>query len=180
MRFSTPRLTIALATIALGGLTVFAQTPPAPTPCVTSIPGLSDAPVMLSHIDDILNDALQSVAPGPWPDEGPVTMEVAAFARLPEEVGLRLLGRVIQWTGNEGPVELAKLEALYASLAVSIDAALDGVNPRRFRRTLAGAMITLSGTKLTVERAPSRRTGAKSRQSDPKPLSPKTPFTKAR
>jgi hypothetical protein len=59
MRFSTPRLTIALATIALGGLTVFAQTPPAPTPCVTSIPGLSDAPVMLSHIDDILNDALK-------------------------------------------------------------------------------------------------------------------------
>jgi tRNA(Ile)-lysidine synthase len=131
-------------------------------------------------LHDSLNDALQSVAPGPWPDEGPVTMEVAAFARLPEEVGLRLLGRVIQWTGNEGPVELAKLETLCDSLAVSIDAALDGTNPRRFRRTLAGAMITLSGTKLTVERAPSRRTGAKSRQSDPKPLSPKTPFTKAR
>ena len=32
---------------------------------------------------------------------------------------------------------------------------------RRFRRTLAGAMITLSGAKLTVEPAPPRRTGAK-------------------
>jgi tRNA(Ile)-lysidine synthase len=131
-------------------------------------------------LHDILNDALQSVAPGPWPGAGPVTMDMAAFARLPEEIGLRLLGRVIQWAGDEGPVELAKLEALCGSLAAPIDAALDGVNPRRFRRTLAGAMITLSGTKLTVERAPSRRTGAKPRQSGPKPLSPKTPFTKAR
>jgi len=45
----------------------------------------------------------------------------------------------------------------------------------RFRRTLAGAMITLSGAILTVERAPSRRTGAKARKSGPK-----RPFTKAR
>ena len=124
-------------------------------------------------LHDTLNDALQRVAPGPWPDEGPVTMDVAAFARLPEEIGLRLLGRVIRWTGNEGPVELAKLEALHESLAASINATLDGVNPRRFRRTLAGAMITLSGTKLTVERAPSRRTGAKPHKSGRK-----DPFTK--
>jgi len=126
-------------------------------------------------LHDILNDALQNIAPGPWPGEGPVTMDMAAFARLPEEIGLRLLGRVIQWTGNEGPVELAKLEALCASLAAPVDATLDQVNPRRFRRTLAGAMITLSGTKLTVERAPSRRTGVKPRKSGPKAL-----FTKGR
>jgi tRNA(Ile)-lysidine synthase len=121
---------------------------------------------------DALNGALQHVAPAPWPDEGPVIMDMAAFARLPEEIGLRLLGRVIQWTGNEGPVELAKLELLCDSLAAPIGAALDGVNPRRFRRTLAGAMVTLSGTTLTVERAPSRRPGAKPHKS-----SPKTPFT---
>lgn len=125
-------------------------------------------------LHDTLNEALQRVAPGPWPDKGPVTLDVAAFARLPEEIGLRLLGRVIRWAGNEGAVELAKLEALCSSLEGPIDAAL--LTPRRsgrFRRTLAGAMITLSGATLTVERAPSRRTGAKPRKSGPKP-----PFTK--
>jgi len=30
----------------------------APVPCVTAMPGLSDAQVMLSHIEDIINDAL--------------------------------------------------------------------------------------------------------------------------
>jgi hypothetical protein len=30
----------------------------------------------------------------------------------------------------------------------------------RFRRTLAGAMVTLAGSYITVERAPPRRTGA--------------------
>ena len=52
--------------------------------------------------------------------------------------------------GNEGPVELGKLEALHAGLAASPDAA-------RFRRTLAGAVVTRSGDRLTVERAPARR-----------------------
>jgi tRNA(Ile)-lysidine synthase len=125
---------------------------------------------------DALNDALQRVAPGPWPDEGPVTMDVTAFARLPEEIGLRLLGRVIHWAGNEGPVELAKLEALWSSLEGPIDDAL--LTPRRsgrFRRTLAGAMVTVSRGKLTVERAPSRHPGPKPRKSGPEP-----PFTKQR
>lgn len=122
---------------------------------------------------ETLNDALQRIAPGPWSDEGPVIMDMAAFARLPEEIGLRLLGRLIHRTGNEGPVELGKLEVLYESLCAPIDATMDGSNPRRFRRTLAGAMITLSGTKLTVERAPSRQTGTKPRKSGPK-----RPFTR--
>jgi hypothetical protein len=47
-------------------------------------------------------------------------------------------------------VELAKLETLYAAMAK---------NPGkgRFRRTLAGAMVTLDGKRLTIERAPARR-----------------------
>jgi len=127
-------------------------------------------------LSDALNDALGRIAPGPWHDGGPVTLDAAAFARMPEEIGLRLLGRIIDWTGNEGPVELAKLEALCLSLEGSIhNASLTPRGSGRFRRTLAGAMITLSGAILTVERAPSRRTGAKARKSGPK-----RPFTKAR
>lgn len=114
---------------------------------------------------DVLNEALMRLAPGPWPEEGPVTVDAVAFGDLAEEIQLRMLDRLIGWTGNEGPVELGKLEALCAALEGPLIDAL--MEPKRasFRRTLAGAMITLSGTKLTVERAPPRRTGMKKRRS---------------
>jgi tRNA(Ile)-lysidine synthase len=89
-----------------------------------------------------------ALAPPPWPARGPVVFETVAFAGLPAEVGLRLLGEAIAHTGNEGAVELAKLEALYDALRL----ARSGL-----RRTLAGAMITLKRDWLTVERAPMRR-----------------------
>jgi len=83
---------------------------------------------------------------------GVIAFDAAGFARLPAEIGLRLLGRALTRTGNEGPVELAKLEALKAAL----DAAQIAGN-RRYRRSLAGAIVTLSGPKITVEQAPPRR-----------------------
>jgi tRNA(Ile)-lysidine synthase len=92
--------------------------------------------------------ARQALAPGPWPERGPVVFETARFASLPAEVGLRLLGRAVAHTGDEGPVELGKLESLYDSL----EQAHAGL-----RRTLAGAQITLAGDYISVERAPSRR-----------------------
>ena len=52
---------------------------------------------------------------------------------------------------------------------------LANVARHRVRRTLGGAMVTLSGTKLTVERAPPRRTGAKTAKHRVK-----TAFTKRR
>jgi hypothetical protein len=85
MRLITRRLTPVLAAFALAGAAVLAQTPATPqpppvvqpppvmptsaaapsvppvaqpVPCVAALPGISDAPVMLSHIEDILNDAL--------------------------------------------------------------------------------------------------------------------------
>jgi tRNA(Ile)-lysidine synthase len=69
-------------------------------------------------------------------------------------VGLRLLGRAIAHVGDEGPVELGKLELVYDSLRAS---------PPLKRRTLAGALVSLRDEKLTVERAPPRRATAKRR-----------------
>jgi tRNA(Ile)-lysidine synthase len=91
--------------------------------------------------------ARAALAPQPWPERGPVAFETPRFADLPAEVALRLLGRAIAHAGDEGPVELAKLEALYDALRRS---------RAPLRRTLAGAVITLAGGKLTVERAPPR------------------------
>jgi tRNA(Ile)-lysidine synthase len=107
-------------------------------------------------------DALNRMAPGPWPERGPVVIDAGEFASLPEELQLRLLERVIDRIGDEGPVELGKLEALCEMLVGAIEGSLlDPRHPRRFRRTLAGAVVTLHGGKLAIERAPSRRTASK-------------------
>ena len=95
--------------------------------------------------------ARAALAPGPWPVRGPVAFATAQFANLPAEVALRLLGRAIAHTGDEGPVELAKLESLYDSLRET---------QSRLRRTLAGALISLNSERLVVERAPARRKAA--------------------
>ena len=82
---------------------------------------------------------------------GGLAYDAGGFARLPEEVALRLLGRAVGQVGDEGPVELAKLERLKTAL----DGAQTG-SLKRFRRTLAGALVTLAGGRVTVERAPPR------------------------
>jgi tRNA(Ile)-lysidine synthase len=89
------------------------------------------------------------------PAEGAIALDAAGFARLPAEIALRLLGRAVTEVGDEGPVELSKLESLNAGLKSAQNAA-----PPRFRRSLAGALVTLSGPKIVVERAPARRGGA--------------------
>ncbi len=110
-----------------------------------------------SALEAAVDEAVTRLAPEtqfePWPEAGPIAFPAAPFDRLPAEVALRLLGRAVARAGNEGPVELGKLEALHAALAASPDSA-------RFRRTLAGAVVTRSGDRLTVERAPARRAGA--------------------
>jgi len=101
-----------------------------------------------STVEFAVEAARQALAPGPWRERGPIVFATARFAGLPEEVGLRLLGRAIAQAGDEGPVELGKLEALYDSLRRA---------PSGLRRTLAGALITLKSDRLSVERAPARR-----------------------
>ncbi|MFZ1216086.1 MAG: hypothetical protein WAO13_22285, partial [Pseudolabrys sp.] len=79
-------------------------------------------------------------------------IESRRFADLPAEVGLRLLSRAVTRVGDEGPVELGKLEALETTL----DEAQNSPK-NRFRRTLAGAIVTFKDPQILVERAPPRR-----------------------
>jgi tRNA(Ile)-lysidine synthase len=92
--------------------------------------------------------ARAALAPAPWRPGEAVVFDDARFADLPAEVGLRLLGRAIAHAGDEGVVELAKLEALHDALRQA---------PGAMRRTLAGASITLASGRLRIERAPARR-----------------------
>jgi tRNA(Ile)-lysidine synthase len=105
-------------------------------------------------IEFAVRAAHAALAPAPWPRRGPVIFDARQFIGLPAEVGLRLLGRAIAHTGDEGPVELGKLEALYEALRQAA----------RLRRTLAGAVVTLGDHRLTIERAPARRASAKWRE----------------
>lgn len=82
---------------------------------------------------------------------GGVTFDAGGMARLPAEIALRLIGRAVGKAGDEGPVELGKLEALKSAL----DSAQNTGNG--FRRSLAGAIVTLAKGKITVETAPPRR-----------------------
>ncbi|HZP79358.1 MAG TPA: tRNA lysidine(34) synthetase TilS, partial [Pseudolabrys sp.] len=88
------------------------------------------------------------------PADGKSTaFDARGFQRLPAEIALRVLARVVTRLGDEGPVELGKLEALKSAL----DGAAKNGAKAEFRRTLAGAVVTLSDGRLTVARAPARR-----------------------
>ncbi len=97
--------------------------------------------------------ALAALArPGAAP--GSFTMVATNYSALPDEIGLQLLGRALV-PAADGAIGLGKLEALKEAL----DAAQKAGSPR-FRRSLAGAMVTLAGGKIVVEPAPPRRTKA--------------------
>src|SRR4029078_13030058 len=98
--------------------------------------------------------ARASLAQARWPQRGPVLFDAEHFNRLPAEVALRLLGRAIARAGDEGPIQLGKLETLYEGLTSA-----DRGKTSRWRRTLAGALITREGSKLAIEGAPPRRHG---------------------
>jgi len=85
-----------------------------------------------------------------------IALRADGFLALPAEISLRLLGRAVTRLSS-GRLALSKLEALAAALA---DAAAE-CRGGRFRRTLAGAAVTLSrdGT-IVITRAPPRRRGA--------------------
>ncbi len=67
-------------------------------------------------IEMAVDDATAALSPEPWSDRGPIVFDAEKFVRLPAEVALRLLGRAIAHAGDEGPVELGKLETLYEAL----------------------------------------------------------------
>ncbi len=97
-------------------------------------------------VDRAMDELAVELAPS-----GSLSIEARRFAELPAEVALRLLGRAVARAGDEGPVELGKLESLKCALDCAQTAAQG-----RFRRTLAGALVTLTDRQLIIERAPAR------------------------
>ena len=152
-RFARPRLRKLMPLLAAEGLTA---------------ERLAKLAARALRVEIALYEALQAIlpklAPGSWPDQGPVTIDAGDFYSVAGELKVRLLERIINWTGDEGPVELSKLERLCDALQHALeDRLVTNGNVGRFRRTLAGALITLNDGQLRVERAPARRRPASKR-----------------
>lgn len=105
-----------------------------------------------------VSHAAEALAWSPGADGRRIEFSAGEFRHLPAEIALRLLGRAIVQVGDEGPVELAKLERLMADL-------LKGNNAAPIRRTLAGAVVSFGPRRLLVERAPARRAASGRRNS---------------
>jgi tRNA(Ile)-lysidine synthase len=89
---------------------------------------------------------------GPGPGFDP-----QAFAALSAEIRIRLLLRTLGRVGHEGQAELGKVEALAAALDRAFAESGRRKARFRFKQTLAGAVITLTSGRLSIEPAPPRR-----------------------
>jgi tRNA(Ile)-lysidine synthase len=84
------------------------------------------------------------------------SFDARVFATMPGEIRLRLLLRAIDRFGHEGPAELGKVEALLSVF----DRALAEASHRRrpaLKQTLAGALVSLIGDRISIAPAPPRR-----------------------
>ncbi len=87
----------------------------------------------------------------------PGAVDAVAFLGLAAEIRVRLLLRMIDAVGHEGPAELGKVEGLSAALEQAMEQATPSDRGGIvLKRTLAGAVISLSRTRLTVAPAPLR------------------------
>jgi tRNA(Ile)-lysidine synthase len=84
---------------------------------------------------------------------GAVALDRAEFGALAEEIRLRLIARLVDRLGTEGPAELGKVEMLVAD----IDARMARPRAPRLRRTLAGAIVDVERECLRIGPAPARR-----------------------
>jgi tRNA(Ile)-lysidine synthase len=104
-------------------------------------------------IEAAVDEAMQRLSENFCPAQ--IVIDAEKFCHLPAEVALRLLGRAIAGAGGQTAIRLGKLESLYEALARA-----HASKTLRFRRTLGGAMVSLTPSRLVLEPAPPRRTPA--------------------
>jgi tRNA(Ile)-lysidine synthase len=93
-------------------------------------------------------------------------VDARTFLTLPQEIRLRLLHRMIDRLGHEGPAELGKVETLLDSLVDALAVrGVEAIGRTGFKRTLAGAIVSSRGGTICVEAAPLRRSARGPRRS---------------
>lgn len=94
------------------------------------------------------------------PGRSPEAIDAAAFMGLAEEIRVRLLVRMINEVGLEGPAELGKAESLSLAMEHAMQRSGNGI---LLKQTLAGAVISLTRNRLKITPAPPRRAAARKR-----------------
>jgi tRNA(Ile)-lysidine synthase len=90
----------------------------------------------------------------------PEAIDAVAFLGLAEEIRVRLLLRMINDVGHEGPAELGKVETLSVAMEQAMATRGDGI---LLKQTLAGAVISLTRNRLKIAPAPPRRSVSRKR-----------------
>ena len=106
---------------------------------------LARANAALESVVSVMEHSIGRTSPA-----GLIEIDARAFATLPDEIALRLLGRAVTAAGRDGSAELAKLEVLLATLRTAAE------RRARMKQTLAGAVIALKPDLIVVDRAPPR------------------------
>jgi tRNA(Ile)-lysidine synthase len=88
------------------------------------------------------------------PGRSPDAIDAVAFMGLAEEIRVRLLLRMINAVGLEGPAELGKAESLALAMEQAMQSPGNGI---LLKQTLAGAVISLTRNRLKITPAPPRR-----------------------
>ncbi|MBY0532567.1 MAG: tRNA lysidine(34) synthetase TilS [Xanthobacteraceae bacterium] len=114
------------------------------------------------------NEALESMAEAfvegqSQKEYATLLSSIEVLMAMPEEVSVRILRRLIDRVGHEGPAELGKVEALYGELL------RDYLLDRPTKRTLAGALISADRFNLNVAPAPPRKSRANAAKKARKP-----------
>jgi tRNA(Ile)-lysidine synthase len=94
------------------------------------------------------------------PGRAPEAIDAEAFMGLAEEIRVRLLLRMINQVGLEGPAELGKAESLALAMEQAMQSAGNGI---LLKQTLAGAVISLTRNRLKIAPAPPRRGAVRGR-----------------
>ncbi len=109
---------------------------------------------------DLMTDGAERFLAFRNPGRSPEAIDAEAFLGLAEEIRVRLLLRMLNEVGHEGPAELGKVE----SLSLAMEQAMQrGGNGILLKQTLAGAVISLTRTRLKIAPAPPRRAAARNR-----------------
>jgi len=112
-------------------------------------PRLARLAARMARADAALEAATDEAAARLMSAGAPLRLDRRGLGALAPEIGLRLLGRAIE-KDAAGPVELAKLEALYDWL-VALAPEASGA------RTLAGVLVRADTRAVKIGRAPARR-----------------------
>lgn len=109
---------------------------------------------------DVMADGAERFLALRNPGRSPDAIDAAAFMGLAEEIRVRLLLRMINAVGLEGPAELGKAENLSLAMEQAMQSAGNGI---LLKQTLAGAVISLTRNRLKIAPAPLRRSVARKR-----------------